>query len=62
MEKAMQLLKDKRNPITDISAKVGYSNSNYFSKSFKKYTGVTPSKYREELTNEKTAKQTDSDL
>ena len=35
MEKAMRLLEDARNQIADISAKVGYSNGNYFSKSFK---------------------------
>lgn len=49
MEKAMRLLEDARNQITDISAKVGYSNGNYFSKSFKKFTGLTPSKYREKM-------------
>ncbi len=47
MEKAMQLLKDSRYQIADVSYKVGYNNGNYFSKSFKKYTGMTPSKYRE---------------
>lgn len=49
MEKAKRLLEDARNQITDISAKVGYSNGNYFSKSFKKFTGLTPSKYREKM-------------
>ena len=49
MEKAIRLLEDVRYQITDISSKVGYSNGNYFSKSFKKYTGVTPSKYRENI-------------
>lgn len=49
MEKAMRLLEDARNQIADISAKVGYSNGNYFSKSFKKFTGLTPSKYREKM-------------
>lgn len=49
MEKAMRLLEDGRNQIADISAKVGYSNGNYFSKSFKKFTGLTPSKYREKM-------------
>lgn len=49
MEKAMQLLADARYQITDISSKVGYSNGNYFSKSFKKFTGLTPSKYREKM-------------
>lgn len=49
MEKAKQLLGDARYQITDISSKVGYSNSNYFSKSFKKFTGLSPSKYRENI-------------
>lgn len=49
MEKAKQLLSDPRYQITDISSKVGYSNGNYFSKSFKKFTGLTPSKYREKM-------------
>lgn len=49
MEKAIELLQDSRYQIIDISSKVGYSNGNYFGKSFKKYTGMTPSKYREKL-------------
>lgn len=49
MEKAKQLLADARYQIADISTKVGYSNGNYFSKSFKKSTGLTPSKYREKM-------------
>lgn len=49
MEKAMQLLGDARYQITDIASKVGYSNGNYFSKSFKKFTGLSPSKYREKM-------------
>ena len=47
MEKAKQLLADPRYKITDISSKVGYSDSNYFGKSFKKYCGLSPSEYRE---------------
>lgn len=49
MEKAMQLLGDERYQITEISAKVGYHDDNYFSKSFKKFTGLSPSKYREKM-------------
>ncbi len=47
MEKAKQLLDDPRYRISDISSKVGYSDGNYFGKSFKKYTGISPSEYRE---------------
>lgn len=49
MERAMQLLQDKRYAITDISEKVGYNNGNYFGKSFKKFTGLTPSQYRDKM-------------
>lgn len=47
MEKAKQLLKDARFKITDVSSRVGYSDGNYFGKSFKKYCGLSPSEYRE---------------
>mgnify|MGYP003210476048 FL=1 len=49
MEKAKQLLSDPRYKITDISSRVGYSDGNYFGKSFKKYTGFSPSEYREKM-------------
>lgn len=49
MEKAKQLLSDPRYKITDISSKVGYSDGNYFSKSFKKIVGLSPSEYREKV-------------
>lgn len=47
MEKAKQLLQDARYKISDISSRVGYSDGNYFGKSFKKYSGLSPSEYRE---------------
>lgn len=49
MEKAKNLLADPRYKISDISSRVGYSDGNYFGKSFKKYTGLSPSEYREKL-------------
>ena len=50
MEKAKRLLADPRYRISDISSQVGYSDGNYFGKSFKKHTGMTPSEYRERIT------------
>lgn len=47
MEKAKQLLKDKRYKLYQISNLVGCSDSNYFAKIFKRQIGVTPSEYRE---------------
>ncbi len=47
LEKAKQLLSDPRYRINDVSSAVGYSDGNYFSKSFRKYTGLSPSEFRE---------------
>ena len=44
----MQLLKDSSRSIAEISAEVGYKDSNYFSKVFKKANGKTPQAYRGE--------------
>lgn len=35
--------------LADIAEKVGYADVYYFSKSFKNYYGITPSKYQEEI-------------
>jgi len=50
MERAKELLADPQYKISEISSMVGYSDGNYFGKSFKKYTGLTPSEYREKMT------------
>lgn len=47
IEKAKSMLKDHRYKITEISAKVGYNDGNYFGKAFKKLVGLSPSEYRE---------------
>jgi len=47
IEKAKELLLDPRNRIGDISKDVGYSDGNYFGKTFKKQVGMTPSEYRD---------------
>ncbi|MGH4050311.1 MAG: response regulator transcription factor [Clostridium sp.] len=47
--KAKDLLKDHNMKIIDITLKVGYSDGNYFSKIFKKETGLTPSKYKKKF-------------
>lgn len=49
MEKAKQLLSDPRYRITDVSEAVGYNDGNYFGKSFRKHTGLSPSEYREKV-------------
>lgn len=46
MEKAKQLLADALINVKDVSMKVGYGDSNYFAKVFKRIVGVTPTEYR----------------
>ncbi|MDQ1914526.1 response regulator [Paenibacillus sp. GD4] len=46
MEKARELLKDQTYKIYEISEMVGYGDSNYFSKQFKKMEGVYPLEFR----------------
>jgi len=42
---AIQLLKHSNNSISDISNLLGYSNSTYFTKIFKKHMGISPKQY-----------------
>jgi two-component system response regulator YesN len=52
MERAQELLKDESLSIKEICAAVGYADPNYFSRTFKKNVGVTPTVYREGSKNE----------
>lgn len=47
IDKAKAMLMDSRYKISDISSKVGYSDGNYFGKTFKKLVDLSPSEYRE---------------
>ncbi|MDR6554540.1 response regulator [Paenibacillus qinlingensis] len=47
MEKSCELLNMSESKISEISELVGYENQRYFSQVFKKFTGQTPSEYRE---------------
>ncbi|WP_010277924.1 response regulator transcription factor [Paenibacillus senegalensis] len=49
MEKAKQLLAQENLKIGQIAERVGYGNQLYFSSYFKKWTGQTPSDYKEGL-------------
>ena len=46
MEKAKELLEDMTVNIKDVGSSVGYRDSNYFTKVFKRIVGVTPTEYR----------------
>jgi AraC-type DNA-binding domain-containing proteins len=49
INKAKEMMKDKRLSIGDISRSVGYDNPLIFSKIFKKVNGMSPSKYRDSI-------------
>jgi DNA-binding response regulator (fragment) len=53
IKKAKELLTDTNNSIKDISRMVGYEDSNYFAKIFKRIVGEIPSKFRENLIENK---------
>ncbi len=47
LNRAVELLKEGKLTISEISYQIGFSDPNYFSKVFKSFYGVTPSKYKE---------------
>ena len=49
VNKARQLIADPRMSLKDVSTACGYSDSNYFTRVFKRITGQTPSEYRSSL-------------
>ena len=46
IDKAMVLLKNSSRNITEIASSVGFENPNYFSRTFRQYTGTTPRAYK----------------
>lgn len=46
MERAAELLKDPTLSIAEVSYKTGFSDHNYFSRTFKDYFGITASQFR----------------
>lgn len=44
-----QFLSDPRYKIAEVSSRVGYSDGNYYSKTFRKTVGLSPSEYREKM-------------
>lgn len=49
MERAKELLKNSDWIIQEIAAETGYADANYFTKVFKRYTGMTPRQYRKQI-------------
>ena len=49
IERGAQLLKDERKKIREISNSVGFSNTAHFTAVFRKYTGLSPTDYRQRM-------------
>jgi two-component system response regulator YesN len=49
IEKSKVFLADTNNSIKEISYKIGYSDPNYYCKTFKRMTGMTPTEYRDNI-------------
>lgn len=49
IQKACELLKRGDRTITDVAYDVGFRDSNYFSRIFKKITDCTPGEYRKKV-------------
>lgn len=49
IQKAKELLADSAVNIKDVGSSVGYRDSNYFTKVFKRIEGLTPTEYRSQL-------------
>ena len=49
VERAKQQLSDLSSNVKEIGQRVGYADSNYFTKVFRRITGMSPSEYRAHL-------------
>jgi AraC family transcriptional regulator, arabinose operon regulatory protein len=47
INQARRRLLESKDPVKEVARQVGYSDQFYFSKDFKRYTGLAPSAYRE---------------
>lgn len=47
IEKSKELLRDRTSSVKEICYSIGYNDPNYFSKIFRKITGMTPTEYRD---------------
>lgn len=60
LRKACEMLCDCRFKTYEISDKVGIKDAGYFSQVFKKYFGMTPTEYRDQIMSDKRKKYEDS--
>jgi AraC-like DNA-binding protein len=48
LSKSLELLKDSTMSITEAALAVGFSGGSYFTETFRKYYGLTPTEYRKQ--------------
>jgi AraC-like DNA-binding protein len=51
LDHSRELLKNKKLNITDVAIHCGFEDSNYFTRQFKKYYGITPSQFKKSSTS-----------
>lgn len=56
INRAKLLLSETNRPITDVAVDCGYTNFTYFSKQFRKHTGMSPSAFRKDSFGSRTTK------
>jgi AraC-like DNA-binding protein len=49
IQRAMEMLRNTDLPVTEIAIETGFNDSNYFTRQFRKITGLTPTNYRKGL-------------
>lgn len=50
VEQAKKMFSEKDHMVYEVSEKTGFTSSQYFSRIFKEYTGMTPNQYRRKMT------------
>ncbi len=58
LKKATMYLDNTSDTVAEIAGKTGFSDPIYFTRAFKQQTGLTPSKYREQLEQKKGGTET----
>lgn len=53
MNAAKEYLQDPLRSTSEIAGMVGYDSANYFTRAFKKHTGMTPTEYRRQMAGKK---------
>ena len=48
VSRAMKLLRDSNYTISEVAYQAGFTDPKYFSRTFKKATGLTPTEYRDQ--------------